>query len=112
MLWVSVPQNPHTENGRVGGLPPPARPGPPERVGERKEEEEDGGKEGRGEEAEAAGRPEMQEAAGGGGGEALCLSCSLGPSVHSVHQFLGSTDWNNIIIGWILTARFQAIAEG
>lgn len=49
-----------------------------------------------GEEAEAAGRPEMQEAAGGGG-EALCLSCSLGPSVHSVHPFLGSTDWINTI---------------
>jgi hypothetical protein len=40
-----------------------------------------------GEEAEAAGRPEMQEAAGERG-EALCLSCFLGPSVHPV-QFLG-----------------------
>lgn len=42
-----------------------------------------------GEEAEAAGRPEMQEAAGSvGGGEALCLSCSLGPRTHNVHHFL------------------------
>lgn len=42
------------------------------------------------EEAEAPGRPEMQEAAGRGGGEALCLSCSLGPRVHNVHHFRGS----------------------
>lgn len=41
-----------------------------------------------GEEAEAAGRPEMQEAAGSVGGEALCLSCSLGPRTHNVHHFL------------------------
>lgn len=68
-----------------------------------------------GEEAEAAGRPEMQEAAGERG-EALCLSCFLGPSVHPV-QFLGiyrltGATQLDLNIGWILTARFQIIGEG
>lgn len=92
VLTGLYPRKTHTHpySGGVGGSPTTALLGELERVGDWEEEEEDGREEGGG-----GGRDRRKALDAGSSwewGEALCLSRSLGPRVHTVQHFLGSVE--------------------